>query len=121
MGRTRLHLALLITWGVALSTGLADDFSAWPNSLRITFSGYTRTEALTNFPALVVLAADRAGFRLGVGGLAQLEPRDAHEFQFLCCREERLALRHGHPAVVDRMTRTNGRRSQCTRQSDQSL
>ena len=33
----------------------AADFSAWGKKAEIAFSGYTGSETLTNFPALVVL------------------------------------------------------------------
>ena len=51
---------------VALVAGLscvaaAADFSAWPMKMKITFSGYDRTEALTDFPALVVFTNNLAG------------------------------------------------------------
>jgi hypothetical protein len=37
-------------------------YDAWSNRVRITFSGYSRTGTLTNFPALVVLGANISGF-----------------------------------------------------------
>jgi hypothetical protein len=38
------------------------DFSAWANSMTITFSGYNKPETLTNFPVLVVLNSGIPGF-----------------------------------------------------------
>ena len=38
------------------------DFSRWDHKMKITFSGYTKTEPLTNFPVLVVLNEDIPGF-----------------------------------------------------------
>ena len=38
------------------------DFSAWGAGMKITFTGYTGREPLTNFPALVVFNTNRPGF-----------------------------------------------------------
>jgi len=44
--------------------GTADaQWSEWNHSMTITFRGYTRSEPLTNFPALVVLSETIPGFR----------------------------------------------------------
>ena len=37
-------------------------FTAWANSMTVTFSGYNQSETLTNFPVLVVLGASIPGF-----------------------------------------------------------
>ena len=37
-------------------------FNPWTNRMIVTFSGYSRPETLTNFPALVVLGANISGF-----------------------------------------------------------
>ena len=39
----------------ACSFSYATSFSAWPEKVQINFSGYTASETLTNFPALIVL------------------------------------------------------------------
>ena len=69
---------------VALVAGLscvaaAADFSAWPMKMKITFSGYDRTEALTDFPALVVFTNNLAGhFRY----VEMASPADAGDLRF---------------------------------------
>ena len=51
----------------------AADFTNWRRKSEVTFSGYTGTETLTNFPALVVLGTNTIdGFKyeeLGLGGI----------------------------------------------------
>lgn len=43
-------------WAASTSSfDSARDFSAWKNRMKITFKGYNRSEALINFPVLVVL------------------------------------------------------------------
>ena len=37
-------------------------FNAWTNRMMISFSGYSRPETLTNFPALVILSTNISGF-----------------------------------------------------------
>ena len=37
-------------------------FNAWTNRMMVSFSGYNRSETLTNFPALVVLSTNISGF-----------------------------------------------------------
>ena len=37
-------------------------FSAWTNRMTVSFSGYNRSETLTNFPVLVVLSTNIPGF-----------------------------------------------------------
>jgi len=54
-------LAVIAT--LALTTGaLATDFSGWLYKAPITFSGYNRSETLTNFPALVIMSPNSGGF-----------------------------------------------------------
>ncbi len=56
---------LLILVGAIGSTALGADFSGWGKQMEITFSGYTvGREALTNFPALVVLTDGSNGVDL---------------------------------------------------------
>jgi RNA polymerase sigma factor (sigma-70 family) len=40
-------------------------FSAWEHKMKITFSGYNRTEVLKNFPALVTFDSNPANFAYG--------------------------------------------------------
>jgi hypothetical protein len=40
----------------------AADFSAWQRKMKVTFSGYDKTEPLTNFPALVALGTNIGAF-----------------------------------------------------------
>ena len=47
--------AVAIAVGCA-ATARAGLFDAWLKKMPITFSGYTRSETLTNFPALVVFS-----------------------------------------------------------------
>ena len=53
-----------IARGLARCTIVDDDLylKAWKRKLKITFSGYTRSTVLTNFPALVVLNESLDGF-----------------------------------------------------------
>lgn len=66
--------ASIARWGVHAATGAlaclaavsqadAGPFDAWKRSLRLTFSGYSQTEHLTNFPVLVALGTDVPGFQ----------------------------------------------------------
>ena len=48
-------VAVVLVAGLSFVSNAAD-FPAWGKKAAITFSGYTGTETLTNFPALVVLA-----------------------------------------------------------------
>jgi hypothetical protein len=49
---------------IMLAAGIASaaDFNGWQKKMPVTFSGYTRAEALTNYPALVVLSTNLNGF-----------------------------------------------------------
>jgi formylglycine-generating enzyme required for sulfatase activity len=40
-------------------------FGSWANRMKITFTGYNKSETLTNFPALVVLGTNIANFAYG--------------------------------------------------------
>jgi hypothetical protein len=45
-----------------LGTSQAADFSSWGKRMSLQFTGYSRSEMLTNFPALVVLGTNLSGF-----------------------------------------------------------
>ncbi len=51
--RTIVAAAMLLC---AVGTASAADFSSWAKNMQIQFSGYTRSDALTNFPTLVVFS-----------------------------------------------------------------
>ncbi len=53
-------VAVVLVAGLSFVSNAAD-FPAWGKKAAITFSGYTGTETLTNFPALVVLGSDTIG------------------------------------------------------------
>jgi formylglycine-generating enzyme required for sulfatase activity len=58
----RRALAFALGVMLACATGsLATDFSGWSNKINITFPGYTQSETLTNFPALIVFSNGLAG------------------------------------------------------------
>lgn len=59
--RVALWVGVCAAWGAASVSALAADFSSWTGQMRIAFTGYTRPEALSNFPALVVFS-NRPGF-----------------------------------------------------------
>jgi hypothetical protein len=44
---------LVAVWLAGLATVQAADFTSWAKKMPIQFTGYTRSETLTNFPALV--------------------------------------------------------------------
>jgi hypothetical protein len=44
---------IVAVWLAGLATVQAADFTSWAKKMPIQFTGYTRTETLTNFPALV--------------------------------------------------------------------
>ena len=53
-------------WSISGSTFTTPlDLSVWPHKLKVTFSGYSKQETLTNFPAPVVLSTNITGFRYG--------------------------------------------------------
>ncbi len=58
--RLPLNGASEYRWNAVVATPTA--FNAWSNRMNITFSGYNRSETLTNFPALVVLGESIPGF-----------------------------------------------------------
>src|ERR1039458_6704172 len=58
-GRIQTWLTMIIM--ACSASAVATDFSTWSHGMKITFTGYTRPETLTNFPALVV-------FTNGLGG-----------------------------------------------------
>jgi len=53
-------LVALMLFG--LGTAQAADFSTWAKKMEVQFTGYTPSETLTNFPALVVLNTGISGF-----------------------------------------------------------
>lgn len=53
-------------------------FDAWRYRMKIAFSGYNRSGAVSNFPALVVLGTDRPGFQYG-----QFASASAGDLRFL--------------------------------------
>ncbi|NLB54239.1 MAG: hypothetical protein GX811_00455 [Lentisphaerae bacterium] len=55
-------LVLCFVFLVTLSAFSAEEFFTWLKRMPITFSGYTKEEVLTNFPALIVLEETDAGF-----------------------------------------------------------
>ena len=58
MKRGRMRILGVIGTVLCMSSlAGATDFSSWQQKFKITFSGYTQSETLTNFPALVVLAS----------------------------------------------------------------
>ncbi|NLB56549.1 MAG: DUF2341 domain-containing protein, partial [Lentisphaerae bacterium] len=64
MSKVRKRLKVLCALMIMLvsTSGLfADDFSGWLKRMPITFSGYTKSEDLVNFPALIVLEETEAG------------------------------------------------------------
>ena len=61
LGRIGTFLAVVVLL-VAAGASSAADFPGWAKRASITFSGYTKGEALTNFPALVVLGTNISGF-----------------------------------------------------------
>lgn len=58
MNRRTIGLVVLMAAGMTSAV----DFSSWQKSMQITFSGYSKAESLTNFPALVVLSTNISGF-----------------------------------------------------------
>ena len=58
------RFAALVVLSVVLAAAAAPaaDFSGWNNYLQMKFSGYNRSETLTNFPALVILGSNVTGF-----------------------------------------------------------
>ena len=75
--RAGFLMLLLIT---ALSAARASDFTGWYKGMPITFSGYNPPGggALTNFPALVTLSTNLAGFRYTDFG----SPSDGADLRF---------------------------------------
>jgi len=53
---------VIMTLALVTMSASAADFSSWNKRMSFTFSGYSRTATLTNFPALVVLSTNLAGF-----------------------------------------------------------
>ena len=58
---TRRLLSMALVAAIAGSAAAAE-WSSWERKMKITFRGYTRKEALKNFPALVVFSRDLPGF-----------------------------------------------------------
>ena len=57
------HILTIATLGMlAACSGLAADFSSWGYKASITFSGYGKTETLTNFPTLVQVGTNISGY-----------------------------------------------------------
>jgi len=64
---TMMALATMLAAGV-MTTASAADFSSWQRKMQITFTGYNPpggATTLTNFPALVALSTNLAGFSYG--------------------------------------------------------
>lgn len=59
------------------ATCLGADLSAWQKKMSVTCSGYVRDEPLTNFPALVVLGTNLAGF-----SYSQFQTPDGEDLRF---------------------------------------
>lgn len=85
---SRLWLAVALVMSVASATsraGVGDPLntSTYEYQMKITFSGYTGTSTLTNFPALVVLNTGITGFDYGqlLSGGADLRFADATGFE----------------------------------------
>ncbi|MEI7437810.1 MAG: DUF2341 domain-containing protein, partial [bacterium] len=62
MGGSPSKLALSAVWSPTATFTTLTDFSPWQRKVPMTFSGYNRTEPLTNFPVLVVLGTNVDGF-----------------------------------------------------------
>jgi hypothetical protein len=58
-------VAVLALFAVGCGLAQAADFSSWGRMMPITFSGYDKAGTLTNFPVLVSLGTNIAGFRYG--------------------------------------------------------
>ena len=52
-----LSIFVTLSATLTINAAQAEDFSVWPRRMVIAFSGYTDTETLTDFPALVKLSA----------------------------------------------------------------
>ena len=64
--RTRSITCLCLAAATLCTSAVhAADFTAWGRNQTIRFSGYSRTEALSNFPVLVVLSTNINGFSYG--------------------------------------------------------
>lgn len=54
---------MIVVLAAGTVSGHAGTFDAWNYRMKVSFTNYTRPEALTNFPALVVLSTNIPRFR----------------------------------------------------------
>ena len=64
MNKTLIRSVWVGLFALVLSSQLVSsaDFRPWSKKISLTFSGYTKSETLTNFPVLVVLSTNIGGF-----------------------------------------------------------
>lgn len=66
----------------------AADFSSWAKKMPVTFSGYSKSSTLTNFPALIVLSTNISGFSYADfldssgGDLRFTDPTETNELNY---------------------------------------
>jgi hypothetical protein len=53
---------VLLSFVLAAAPSPAADFSGWNKNLQLAFKGYTRSETLTDFPALIIVGTNIPGF-----------------------------------------------------------